>query len=110
MSESKHTPGPWKIFHHDGVPLPDSSGHYDGYLKTEIRTDKGHGIYIRQSAAGKAFPELGANARLIAAAPSLGKALEELIEEVGRVIEDAKVEDSDLDRAYERARAALEGL
>lgn len=68
---AKHTPGPWRIFHHNGSPVPGADGHYDGYLKTEIRAGLGHSIYIRQSVAGKAFPELAANAQLIARAPEL---------------------------------------
>ena len=29
----KHTPGPWTIYNHAGT----DSGHYDGYLKSDIR-------------------------------------------------------------------------
>lgn len=66
----KHTPGPWTIYNHAGT----NSGHYDGYLKSDIRAGADL-IHIRQSVAGNTFPRLAANVRLIAAAPSMYDAL-----------------------------------
>jgi hypothetical protein len=66
----KHTPGPWTIYNHGGT----DSGHYDGYLKSDIRAGADL-IHIRQSKAGNTFPRLAANVRLIAAAPSMYDAL-----------------------------------
>jgi hypothetical protein len=66
----KHTPGPWTIYNHAGT----DSGHYDGYLKSDIRAGADL-IHIRQSKAGNTFPRLAANVRLIAAAPSMHDAL-----------------------------------
>ncbi len=65
-----HTPGPWTIYNHPGT----NSGHYDGYLKSDIRAGADL-IHIRQSVAGNTFPRLAANVRLIAAAPSMYDAL-----------------------------------
>jgi hypothetical protein len=66
----KHTPGPWTIYNHAGT----NSGHYDGYLKSDIRAGADL-IHIRQSVAGNTFPRLAANVRLMAAAPSMYDAL-----------------------------------
>jgi hypothetical protein len=66
----KHTPGPWTIYRHAGT----NSGHYDGYLKSDIRAGSDL-IHIRQSVAGNTFPRLAANVRLMAAAPSMYDAL-----------------------------------
>ena len=66
----QHTPGPWTIYNHAGT----NSGHYDGYLKSDIRAGADL-IHIRQSVAGNTFPRLAANVRLIAAAPSMYDAL-----------------------------------
>lgn len=67
MTENaKHTPGPWRIYHNSGY----NQGHYNGYLQTDILAGSDL-IKIRQSVAGNTFPQLAANARLIAAAPDL---------------------------------------
>ena len=66
----KHTPGPWTIYNHAGT----DSGHYDGYLKSDIRAGADL-IHIRQSKAGNTFPRMAANVRLMAAAPSMYDAL-----------------------------------
>jgi hypothetical protein len=66
----KHTPGPWTIWSHAGT----NSGHYDGYLKSDIRAGADL-IQVRQSVAGNTFPRLAANVRLMAAAPSMYDAL-----------------------------------
>lgn len=66
----QHTPGPWTIWGTGGT----NSGHYDGYLKSDIRAGADM-IHIRQSVAGNTFPRLAANVRLIAAAPSMYAAL-----------------------------------
>jgi len=71
-----NTKGPWKIFNNSGG---SNQGHYDGYLKTDIQAGEDL-IHIRQSVAGNTFPQLAANARLIAAAPELLEALEKLLQ------------------------------
>jgi len=70
MQEQKHTPGPWTIYNHTET----NSGHYDGYLKSDIQAGADL-IHIRQSVAGNTFPRLAANVRLMAAAPSMYEAL-----------------------------------
>jgi hypothetical protein len=69
--DAKHTPGPWSIYNDNGV---NNTGHYDGYLKTDIKAGSNL-IHIRQSIAGNTFPELSANVRLLANAPSMRDAL-----------------------------------
>ena len=69
-STYKHTPGPWTIYNHDG----SNQGHYDGYVKTDIRAGVDL-IHVRQSVAGNTFPRLAANVHLMAAAPSMRDAL-----------------------------------
>lgn len=70
LARYKHTPGPWTIYNHAGA----DSGHYDGYLKSNIQAGADL-IHIRQSVAGNTFPRMAANVRLIAAAPSMYDAL-----------------------------------
>jgi len=69
-STHKHTLGPWTIYNHN----PSNSGHYDGYLKSDIRAGADI-IHIRQSVAGNTFQRLSANLHLICAAPSMHDAL-----------------------------------
>ncbi len=66
----KHTPGPWSIYNHGD----SNQGHYDGYLKTDIRAGAGL-IHVLQSVAGNTFQRLAANVHLMAAAPSMRDAL-----------------------------------
>lgn len=68
---SKHTQGPWSIWNDGGI---NNTGHYDGYLKTDIKAGSNL-IHVRQSVAGNTFLELSANVRLIAAAPQMLEAL-----------------------------------
>lgn len=78
MTKAKHTPGPWQIvIDDDGNPLsgrpmvaaaPEldcAIVHWDGFVQSYWRSARGD-------------KEIHANARLIAAAPDLLKALEEL--------------------------------
>lgn len=72
-NESKHTPGPWIVMHGDngypsGISAPGDAG-IPGAVGCIVRNG---GIGLPSSDAGKA------NARLIAAAPDLLAALEEL--------------------------------
>ena len=73
-----HTPGPWKI---DPVPP----------LAVIADNEDGDGIATLEGDAG--FPEIHANARLIAAAPDLLEALKEAIEELNQCCSDAHGED-----------------
>lgn len=67
MSENtKHTPGPWKIYNSGGI----NEGHFDGYFQADILAGSDL-IRIQQSVAGNTFPRLAANALLMAAAPEL---------------------------------------
>jgi hypothetical protein len=62
------TPGPWSAVH--GVLLPDDEGH----TRSFIRPIKGEGYQIAQTVG----PNGEANARLIAAAPDMLAALEQI--------------------------------
>ena len=66
-----HTPGPWSL-HNSGGEC--NVGHFDGYLKSEIKAGSDI-IYIRQSVAGRSFPQLVANLGLMIAAPDMLAAL-----------------------------------
>ena len=67
MSETKHTPGPWRV-----APRSDYPEHAD------INVDAGTRGYV--ALCGKAGDEEAeANARLIAAAPELLEALREVV-------------------------------
>ena len=65
------TPGPWSLHNSGGV---GNVGHFDGYLKSEIKAGSDI-IYIRQSVAGRSFPQLVANLGLMIAAPDMLAAL-----------------------------------
>jgi len=69
-----HTPGPWTIYNYGG----SNQGHYDGYLKTDIRAGEDL-INVRQSVVGNTFPKLAANVRLMAASPELYSVLLNLV-------------------------------
>ena len=66
-----NTPGPWSL-HNSGGEC--NVGHFDGYLKSEIKAGSDI-IYIRQSVAGRSFPQLVANLGLMIAAPDMLAAL-----------------------------------
>ncbi|WP_292038631.1 MULTISPECIES: hypothetical protein [unclassified Brevundimonas] len=79
MGESKHTLGPWEVVRHgdDGRPNPEGgtywvmpvAGHGSGWV--------GDDSYL--SVCVGSGPDAPANARLIAAAPEMKEALEEVL-------------------------------
>ena len=87
MAEAKHTPGPW---------LADGASVY------EERDD----FSVICNFWSSSLPEWEANARLIAAAPDLLEALEQLVIEYDDV-ELANAEPSSLTAAFNAARAAI---
>lgn len=95
MSENKWTPGPW-----DFGPATNYSGYYiapRGLLPTLGAVEDGKGIHVFN------FPgKTEANARLIAAAPELAEALENLT----RVYSSSYSRDV-RETAWDKARAAL---
>jgi hypothetical protein len=70
---AKHTPGPWKLRGH----RDDQSGRTISTISTAGGAEL---LTFPQHVCGRTFPELYANARLIAAAPELLEALERLAE------------------------------
>lgn len=64
---SKHTPGPWQVNHSDPTQVCDTDGEQRGCAPLAL-------------AVGETIKERTANARLIAAAPDLLEALQELLE------------------------------
>lgn len=100
MSAHKHTPGPWKWQSH-----PDEGG-FCVYMAEAIHKRSGYEVQHRIEMDFTLYPEDGAqweearaNTRLIAAAPELLEALENIL---------SNCLDSDgLSRAYENARAAI---
>ncbi len=73
MSESKHTPGPWKIWEHGGKDDPSCK------IFAELSGLKELSVGIAQTIGGNDE----ANARLIAAAPELLAELKRLQESFG---------------------------
>jgi hypothetical protein len=72
VSDAKHTPGPWGVYDHE-------SSHYPGIeskcgLSVVVWGERGEFCGVR----GRNAAEKNANARLIAAAPDLLEALQEL--------------------------------
>ena len=72
------TPGPWSL-HNSGGEC--NVGHFDGYLKSEIKAGSDI-IYIRQSVAGRSFPQLVANLVLMIAAPDMLAALKLALKQI----------------------------
>lgn len=100
MSESKHTPGPWQA-EQDDVP-------YDGGFETWVVNADGAGICMMDCPKD----DMEVNARLIAAAPDLLKALESLNALIDFAVPcgdgDFSISDvSGLNRAFDLAHAAI---
>lgn len=71
MSESKHTPGPW-------VVDESTDGRSKGFIRHQ--TEEGHSVAIcRVTGTYWSHEQREANRRLIAAAPELLEALEEIV-------------------------------
>lgn len=81
-----HTPGPWLYGHRDNQALIVDS---QGFTVVELST-------LENSTAHSALAD---NARLIAAAPDLLMALENLLKVVGVRIDDPRIEQFDAARA-----------
>lgn len=102
---SKHTQGPWSIWNDGGI---NNTGHYDGYLKTDIKAGSNL-IHVRQSVAGNTFLELSANVRLIAAAPQMLSSLilaEEWLDVAQSCVDDERVRENIIN-AMRAARDAI---
>lgn len=82
----KHTPGPWFYDHRDNQALIVDG---QGFTVVELST-------LENSTAQSALAD---NARLIAAAPDLLMALENLLKVVGVRIDDPRIEQFDAARA-----------
>jgi hypothetical protein len=72
----EHTPGPWEM---GGSLLASTSGKHIAIVLHNINYDEKKLPRDYDSRAPKSFPETEANARLIAAAPELLAALENLV-------------------------------
>lgn len=100
-----HTPGPW-LASGGSVYALDESGQVNRFY---VNVQPGYVIRTNSSATSvhTSYGELDANARLIAAAPDLLEALEDLL--MHACIADASPDDKDeIDQSYERAaRAAI---
>lgn len=100
MSETKHTQGPWKAVRAES---PDNTGGFDwAILDANSRIVSEAFEHVGQLSGGYDKRPAEANARLIAAAPDLLEALQEILGYRGGA-------DNALDDEYvmERARAAI---
>ena len=89
---SKHTETPWRIWNHEGAMGRD------GIQKTDIKTDGGLMIHVRQPVIGRSFPELTANIEFIVRAVN---AHEELLSIVKDILPDDHSDYSDGERCDE---------
>lgn len=88
MTDSKHTPGPWELDTDEA--WPDVKVYADNLqFRVAIITDYADGVDKEQDKQMRA--EQAANARLIAAAPELLAALEELVERLETLEHDHRV-------------------
>lgn len=95
MSDAKHTPGPWDVERH-GVVTAMVSGH-----RRQVALSTGDAaMHAPSEQTMEAIQE--ANARLIAAAPELAEALEELLDWAN-----APLHEQGRENALKKARAAL---
>ena len=98
MSESKHTPGPWKVSPTDDTVVIDATGAEVAAIDGDYNDPD-------------TWPQMEANARLIAAAPDLLDALQNLLDEAEDVFV-CMADATGIDRhnypsAFKAARAAL---
>ena len=102
------TPGPW-------VAVESGDGRNDGYIREAKERDIGasSGMRVavaRVTTAGREHSEVEANARLIAAAPSLYADNVRLREALAGLLAATPADHSTLqETAWDRARAALKG-
>lgn len=100
-----HTPGPWKLVDDGTVRSKafgksDMMGDYLGVIVCDLKAGTGSPVWPSVARA-HSQPEAEANARLIAAAPDLLEALEELYKA------GPDCEGGPLGEAYRKARAAI---
>ena len=98
-----HTPGPWSIYETAG-----NGGNIPARMEV-VAPESERAKRLIANIYGFKLPEGRANARLIAAAPELYKALEELRDKVWRIIDlhrDSEAR-AEANVALERANAAL---
>ena len=99
MMNAKHTPGPWNIGSSD-LPVSRMSIHCKGHKDSCHSTVA---LMVSRGAIGISHDEEFANARLIAAAPDLLKALEDCVAVMDRELAGLKVIQPELSAA----RAAI---
>lgn len=97
-NESQPTPGPWKL---ETVRTSSGICHKIGPFPWRPHQQNYACVYVDYPGNGPVEAELLANARLIAAAPSLLKALENLVDCI------SETRGKNADAALEAARAAL---
>jgi hypothetical protein len=97
QQEQRHTPGPWTLFHKGStIQISDKRGPKDGHKSGNAVV-----FWTGFDASDKPLAEKIANARLIAAAPDLWKAIQFFID-----AEDTGLEDHELNKFSDLARAA----
>lgn len=97
---NKHTPGPWVVRKRETYP-----GHvHEGFFKIDGFTAKGEQEYrVASVIDGNDSPQNESNARLIAAAPDLLEALQDVVNSVARCTSGDVCQMSD----FSSARAAI---
>lgn len=104
MSEFKGTPGPWSVPHF----ASDDVSCECGYVFSESQSGFGAVASVPFGGENESYEQAKANAKLIAAAPELLKALEALTEDRLFYIEgDTSGQMNVTVAAYEAARAAI---
>ena len=107
MTENRHTPGPWEV---EG-PLNRPGGGCDAYFVTGSQGWAASGMQGQRTVAEVGCwgdrPNPEADAHLIAAAPLLLDALDDLIDQVHSLPASAGTYDLDLTKSYAALAAAL---
>lgn len=79
MSESKHTPGPWKVLIDDCGPLPGRPGIFPVNEDLDCCIVDWDGFFRQYWSSARSHKEMHANARLIAKAPEMFKVCQTLV-------------------------------
>lgn len=98
---TQHTPGPWRVW---SSGIVGNTGHYE----FKVESDSGYSIASGTiSCLGRTYPELEANAQLIATAPDLLKACRDIWQALDEWATERTPDLEEIASLREQAKAAI---